>query len=331
MNTKINSIKKRFMNVCNKVINKSGSGSSSSECGSSLPMTPPVKKLKLKSVMKRNNNTLSTISTISSVKTNKYETVRTNTSSSGYCTTSTKSSVLVNMDNYFYDENFNSIKAKAQANAKAMKLDIVQCLLDYQVEFSAMLSQKLKSHIRPLSLLMDTKLFYEIFQNIEKINAITDFIKNSITESIYLNQDVCTSVLSVISEYIPMIIQTYETYLRGYAHAEECLKISEFTAIFEEYSELHFMKDFDLLEFIDLPIKNITKMYCAFMSLQDITPASEQHDSERINLISSQLKSLIGPSSDTSLDLEDLESVCTKKSSLPNDFVDENGQKYYFV
>lgn len=329
MNTKINSIKKRFMNVCNKVINKSGSGLSSSECGSSLPMTPPVKKLKLKSVMNRNNNTLSTISTISSVRTNKY--VKTNTSSSGYCTTSNKSSVFVNMDNYFYDEKFNSIKAKAQASAEAMKLDIVQCLLDYQVEFSGMLSQQLRSHIRPLSLLMDTKLFYKIFQNIEKINAVTDFIKNSINESIYLNQDVCTSVLAVISEYIPMIIQTYETYLRGYAHAEECLKNSEFTAIFEEYPELHFMKDFDLLEFVDLPIKNITKMYCAFMSLQDITPASEQHDFERINLISSQLKSLIGPSSDTSLGLEDLESVCTKKSSLPNDFVDENGHKYYFV
>jgi hypothetical protein len=332
MNSKINSIKKRFMNVCNKVINKSASGSVSSECGSSLPVTPSVKKLRLKSVLNRNtNNTLSTISTISSANTNTFKLVRTSTSSSGYCTTSTKSSVFVNLDNYFYDENFSSIKAKAQANAKAMESDIIKCLLDYQIEFSALLNQQLQSHIRPLSMLMDSKLFYEIFQNIEKIFAITEFIINAINESIFLNQDVFTSVLNVVSEYIPMIVQTYETYLKGYAHAEDCSKNSEFAAIFDEFAELHFMKNFDLLEFIDLPIKNITKFYCAFMSLQDITPASEQHDFERINYICGQLKFLIGPSSDTSLDLDDLESVCTSKSSLPDDFVDENGQKYYFV
>lgn len=325
MNTKMVSIKKRFINVFNKILNQPKSESSTMNQN----MSTPIKKLRLKSVTKGRSDISSSLSTISSIRSDKQST---ETCSSGLGT-SAQSSGLVNLDNYFCDENFSSIKTRAQENAQRQRSNIARDIFNNQVQFLQQMKQDLE-RIRPLSVLMDTQLFFDIFQNIEKIHAVSLFIHNAINDSIFLTQDQLTSILSVTTEYIKLLLGTYETYLMGYVKAEQCLNNPEFAMVFEELSGLEFLQGFDLLEFIDLPIKNITRMFCLFMSLRDFTHPTDTCNNERIETVCVQLKALIGPN-ESSLISDDLngslssEEVC--RSVLPEDFVDEDGKKIYFV
>ncbi len=307
MNTKIVSIKKRFINICNK-LTKQSSGRS---CD--IKASTPIQKLRLKSVIRNHDSTSSSV--ISSIKS------VSRTTSSGY-------GASVNLDHYLYDENFSSIKTKAQENAAIMKAKIIQSFLDYQNEFIVNLKKGLES-IRPLSVLMDTQLFYGIFQNIEKIHAISVFVQKEIKDAIFLNQNISASTVSVYCDYLKMLVSTYETYLSGYARAEACLRNPEYLEIYSELSELEFLRGFDLMEFIDLPIKNISKIFCTFMSLQDVITVNDCGEYEIVNTICDKLKVLV--STNCSDSLEELESLSDECSTLPNDFIDEDGKKYYFV
>lgn len=304
MNTKIASIKKRFINACNKIVNHSKSAS----------QIPPVQKLRLKSLT---GSFTSNISDISSIKSQK--------ASSGY-----GSSGSVNLDNYFDDEHCN-IKTMSKQHANVLKNDIVKCLVEQQAEFIEVLREYLEEHVRPIGAFMEVSLYREVFQNIEKIYAMSLFINTSIKESLRLTNDIVASTLTVFNEYIQMIEVTYDTYLKGYANAEIRLQSDEFVnqlGCFES-SQLC------LLEFIDLPITNVTKLYCAFMSLNQITNLGEI---EKINNICNQFKELIGPIDESlealSIIESEISSIHTKSSAqsvLPEDYVDKDGKKYYFL
>jgi hypothetical protein len=268
-------------------------------------------------------------------------------------------SVFINLDNYFYDENFIRIIDRAQQSTKLMKQNVINYLLEYQIQFLSQLKNGLENYIRPLGSLMDNQFFFQAFQNIEKIFSITDFIRSSINQSLDLTHDVYTSTLTILHEYISIFISTYELYLKGYVQSTLAIKNSKLV-----------YDDFDLLEFVDLPVINLVKIYCAFVSLLDMTPSSEQHDHERISLICSKIKKLITPQNETrdndSFDLSQLKSSLntslsssiispndlkykTKSSShrrrqhrhrqtskkvhknIPNDYVDLDGNKYYFI
>ena len=177
-----------------------------------------------------------------------------------------------------------------------MKINIINCLLEYQIEYLSILKSGLENQIRPMSALIDSKLFFETFLNIEKIYTITEFIRNAINDSMLLTNDIYQSVVTVTNEYITLLVNTYEFYLKGYAQSLVSTEKKEFVEALSLVNQ-----DFDLIQFIDLPIKNITKIYCAFMSLLEITPVSESDDHERLNVICNKLKQLIGPSSDESL------------------------------
>jgi hypothetical protein len=150
-----------------------------------------------------------------------YETVMmpttTSSASSGYGTTSTTTSVdgpqavlpaantlsvFVNLDNYFYDENFSKFTSRAQESALEQKRQVVQCLLDYQTEFHAKMRCEIENTVRPLSVLINEQVYFEIFQNIEKICSITAFIKKTIDDSMLLTMDIYKSTLTVIHEYV---------------------------------------------------------------------------------------------------------------------------------
>lgn len=177
-----------------------------------------------------------------------------------------------------------------------MKLNIINCLLEYQIDYLSILKSGLENQVRPMSALIDTKLFFETFLNIEKIYTITEFIRTAINDSLLLTNDIYTSVVTITNEYVSLLVNTYEFYLKGYAQSLVSTEKREFIEALSLVNQ-----DFDLIQFIDLPIKNITKIYCAFMSLLEITPVSESDDHERLNSICNKLKSLIGPSSDESI------------------------------
>ena len=184
-----------------------------------------------------------------------------------------------------------------------MKLNIINCLLEYQIDYLSILKSGLENQVRPMSALIDSKLFFETFLNIEKIYTITEFIRTAINDSLLLTNDIYTSVVTITNEYVSLLVNTYEFYLKGYAQSLVSTEKREFVEALSLVNQ-----DFDLIQFIDLPIKNITKIYCAFMSLLEITPVSESDDHERLNSICDKLKSLIGPSSDESISTNVFES-----------------------
>ena len=357
MNNKIISIKKSFLNVCNKF--KSSSIANRNESATQSPSAPVVAASNSKNKLIKDNPIKS-----KNLYVNKYKSRRTlrkmnnnsndtffaksipavATNSSGYGTSvESVLSVFVNLDNYFYDENFAKIKDQAQENVKSMKTDAVQYLLDYQVKYIDLLKTGLENYIRPLSALMESSLFFETFQNIEKIFAMSEFIRHSINDSMQLTMDIYTSTITVIHEFISVICSTYETYLKGYAQSETLINDVQFNEYFQTLNNNDFLNEFDLAEFIDLPIKNLTKIYCAFMSLLEMTPSSQLHDYERICSVCRQIKSLIGPSSDMSLGSElnavqidmqsdyiDMDSILNENSIKKNQFLTSKDLRYNY-
>lgn len=356
------SIKKRLLNVCNRLI---------SPIKSNEPTTNSCKKqLKLKRHSRKSSTLLSKSISSCSIDSRSKSRKPKSSSSSGYGTSiKSTQSVFMNLDNYFYDENFAKLKDKASENTKQIKLDVIQHLLDYQIEYVNILKLGLERHIRPLSALMSGKLYFEIFQNIEKIFTTTEFIRNSINESLLVTMDLYASTLTVIHEYIQVIANIYDFYLKGYAQAAFSITDKEFSDLLQVLNKTSLMSEFNLSEFIDLPIKNIAKIYCTFMSLLEMTPSSEEHDFERLTQICQLIKQLIEPSLNSSLcdsfdlrdDMSNLNSILENnlfkkktqhvKSQLRTtkqrkhvhhrssriqspsllDYTDLDGNKYYFV
>ena len=195
-----------------------------------------------------------------------------------------------------------------------MKSNIINCLLDYQREYLSILKSGLENQVRPLSALIDAKLFFETFLNIEKIFSVTEFIRNATNESLLLTNDIYNSVVTVTNEYVNLLVDTYEFYLRGYAQSLASTEKKEFVQALSLVSQ-DASGDFDLIQFIDLPIKNLTKIYCAFVSLLEITPASESDDHDRLSNICARIKQLIGPSSDDSLSTNAFDVIGLDESS----------------
>lgn len=132
----------------------------------------------------------------------------TTTTSSGYGTSSVVDSALsvfVNLDNYFYDENFSKYKHRAQESALEQKRHVVLCFLQYQFEYLEQLQLYIENFVRPLRVLMEEANFFQLFQNIEKIFSMTEFIKNAINDSMSLTLDIYKSTVHVIYEYVRLL------------------------------------------------------------------------------------------------------------------------------
>lgn len=108
---------------------------------------------------------------------------------------------------------------------------------------------------------------------------------------------------------ISIIISTYEIYLKGYAQSISLLENDKFVSLIMSMNNDNSIvecesNEFSIVKFIEAPVQNLTKIYCAFMSLLEMTPITESHDYERINTVCYSIKQLVGPSSNASL-------VCT--------------------
>jgi hypothetical protein len=68
-----------------------------------------------------------------------------------------------------------------------------------------------------------------------------------------LTADIYASTLTVIHEYIQVIVNTYDFYLKGYAQSSFSITDKEFIDLLRLLSKSNFMNGFDLSEFIDLP------------------------------------------------------------------------------
>lgn len=92
--------------------------------------------------------------------------------------------------------------------------------------------------------------------------------------------------------------------MKGYAQSISLLENDKFVDLIMSMNDSIASNEFSIVKFVESPVQNLTKIYCAFMSLLEMTPITESHDYERINAICYSIKQLVGPSSNASL-------VCT--------------------
>lgn len=325
------SFKKSILNVCNKLMQTAVTQSQEATKQQQEPATKPLnlklkqgKKLRYKSVnylqpkpstKKTSTSTIgSACESISLGSPDDKRAAKPASSSSGYGTSiESANSVFVNLDNYFYDENFSKIKTRAQENNLNMKRNVIQCLLQYQLDYLRTLQTSIESYVRPMGVLMDERQYFGIFQNVEKICAMTEFVRNTINDSMMLTLDIYKSTVTTMYEYISMIVNTYETYVQGYEQALNELDTLDMNTLIKSNDRLN---KFNAAEFIHMPIVNITKIYCAFSSLLEMTPMSDMDDYEQLNTVCVQLKSLIG---DFACDLNMIELFNNEMFTAPND------------
>jgi hypothetical protein len=111
----------------------------------------------------------------------------------------------------------------------------------------------------------------------------------------HLSTDLYQSTVAVINDYITLIKAAYEIYLQGYSQSSMYLKTPKVAEIIEMFKKNNNCADFDVFEFIDLPLNNLTKIYCSFNSLMELTSASECGEYEKLSKICSSIKQLLIP------------------------------------
>jgi len=307
-------LKKSIFNACNKFIQTSQT--SSLKQSSPFELDACVAKLNQMNSSMSNSSYLKSIESNCSVNYYEINDVNANkqtkfpivcTSSSGYSSTESALSVYFNLENYFYDENFASPNDKSQESTQMMKTNLIQCLLDYQIEFIEYLKNGLECFVRPLSYMLDSDQFCQIFQNIEKIYSMTEFVRASINDSLKLTSNIYESTVSVIHEYISLITSTYETYAQGFESACQRLEcVQHYDKLLKSFVNKKSSKkqfQFKLNEFIKLPMKNMKKIHSAFQSILDMTNSTDLSDYERLNTICNEFRAIVEIDKQDSFDL----------------------------
>lgn len=96
----------------------------------------------------------------------------------------------------------STIDDNDEDESKLVKYNIIKYLLDHQIMYIDMLKNGLENYIRPLMAIMNNQLYFQTFINIEKLFTMTQFIRNTIIQSIELTSDLYESAINVIHEYV---------------------------------------------------------------------------------------------------------------------------------
>jgi hypothetical protein len=254
----------------------------------------------------------------------------------------------------------------------------IKHLLDYQFEVVTKLTYGLENFVRPMTVIINGKLYHKLVQNMEKIVAITEFVRNQIVDSIKLTTDVYTSTLSVLNEYVSfspvepkfkptgfyfrnssffqvkIVRDSYEIFLAGYQQSRRCARnpqirkcIQVSVCFFSRSFEFYFLKiifsktfnlkyktNFDLDEFLRLPIQNIRRTYKV---LDVLFTASNDNNECLINLhenykqMKTKLAVVSSSASSTASIVWSSPVTAVNSNPLDYDYVDVDGNKYYFV
>ena len=166
-NTKVQLLKKGFNDICQKFKRK-------------------TEKTKSPSIQSKHHDYYS----IKSIKCNE--------SSSGYASGSSEE---IGEHNHESLEEIDLLKTNKVANTK---LNLIKYLLDHEIIYVNSMQNGLENFIRPLMAVMENRLYFQIFQNIEKINSISKFIQSKIIELYEMNGDFVESTIDVIYEFVSL-------------------------------------------------------------------------------------------------------------------------------
>jgi hypothetical protein len=132
----------------------------------------------------------------------------TNSSSSGY-TSATDEYCILNQKKHQQESiavNINETQCDVttanQNQISSTSKNLIKYLLDYETLYIDSIQNGLENYIRPLMAIMNNKLYFQIFQNIEKIYSMSQFIRNKIMEYVELSGDFVQSTIDVIYEFV---------------------------------------------------------------------------------------------------------------------------------
>ena len=232
------------------------------------------------------NSTSSGYCTVTTSDRAKHHSTTTTTTASNGSSSRYSSSINFNLENYLYDENFARIRSSALAANRASKRVIVRRFVATQSEFLDELRGQLEANVRPLGSLIDAELYLALFQNIDKVHQVGEFLKNSLLSEHEHDQDededVYNSIINNIYDHVNILASSYQTYMSGYANAKRLA------------AQCSIELTHDLQHVIDLPVLNLYTVLSAFASLLDLTTAAhEQHEHERLRVICTHLRSVL--------------------------------------
>jgi hypothetical protein len=167
-NTKVQLLKKGFNSICQKLKRKTGK------------------------IIEPTNEKQHDYYSIKSIKCNE--------SSSGYASGGSEE-IYEHHNNELKDVDTHLLKTNNKT-----KIDLIKYLLDHEIIYINSIQNGLENFIRPLMAVIDNKLYFQIFQNIEKINSMSKFIQSKIIESYNVNGDFVESTIDVIYEYVSIFL-----------------------------------------------------------------------------------------------------------------------------
>ncbi|CAF0840121.1 unnamed protein product [Brachionus calyciflorus] len=124
---------------------------------------------------------------------------------------------------------------------------ILNNFITYQNNYLNSLKRDLEMYVRPLCGCLNESQYLTIFQNIEKLCTLTEFMIKSI--------DNYESVIDVVYDCKGLLFGAYSIYINGFKSSMEML------------NELELNECLNIRKLLSLPIRNLKKMYNTFSNL----------------------------------------------------------------
>lgn len=209
------------------------------------------------------------------------------------------------------------------------RFTLVNNLFSSQVKFQNQLRQELEQYVRPMAAFLAEQDFLLIFQNVEKICSISEFMLNMVNEN-----DFYESMLSAVCECAGLLSDAYLTYVSGFGKSMQLL----------EEINIDLSECFDVRKFLTLPIRNCKKLY-------QILTRLEKFEFSRVRSLRKEFKLVCEKLLEIEVKVEVVPNQSVLKSKklvnkskkllvkkkkcqaniLPSDFTDYEGNRHYFL
>ena len=227
--------------------------------------------------------------------------------SSGYGTS-------LSSDNIFLDEK---------------RFRLASNLFSSQIKFKNHLRHELELYVRPMAAFLSEQDFLVIFQNVEKISSISEFMLNMVNVN-----DFYESIISAMCECVVLLSDAYTTYVNGFGKSMQLLQ-----EINIDLSEC-----FDVRKFLTLPIRNCKKIYQILTRLEKLECSRARGLRKEFKVVCEKLAEI-----EVKVEIVPNQSVLKSKklvtkskkllvkkkkcqaNNLPSDFTDYEGNRHYFL
>lgn len=206
-------------------------------------------------------------------------------------------------------------------------------LFSSQIKFKNYLKQDLEQYVRPMAALLSEQDFLIIFQNIEKICSISEYMLNMVDENEFYE-----TMVGAVWECVGLLSDAYTTYINGFDKSMQLL----------EHMSLDLSQCFDIRKFLTTPIRNCKKLYQFLDRWEKMDSVKAAGLGKKFRVVCERLAEMevkvesmvqIVPNQSLirsrKLVNKSKKLLVKKKKSqvniLPSDFTDYEGNRHYFL